>query len=84
MVHCPECAAALDIDEDDVEEGETLTCPECEVDLEVVSTHPLDLNVIPEEDDEEDEEDDLDEEDDEDEDEDLDDEGDDENDNGFY
>ena len=30
MVRCPECAAAIDVDEDEVEEGEILACSECE------------------------------------------------------
>lgn len=61
MVKCPECAAVLDVDEDEVEEGEILSCPECEVELEVVQTHPVLLNVITDEDldyDEEEEEED--------------------------
>ncbi len=55
MVRCPECAAAIDVDEDEVEEGEILSCPECEVELEVVQTHPVQLNVISDEEDEEEE-----------------------------
>lgn len=51
MVRCPECAAALDVDEDEVEEGEILNCPECEVELEVVQTAPVHLNVISDEED---------------------------------
>ncbi len=56
MVHCPKCAAALDVDEDEVEEGEILSCPECEIDLEVVQTQPVKLNVISDEDELEEEE----------------------------
>jgi uncharacterized protein YbaR (Trm112 family) len=37
------------VDEDEVEEGEILACPECEIELEVVQTHPVHLNVISEE-----------------------------------
>lgn len=43
---CPECDTLLDIDEDDVEEGETVTCDECGTELEVVSTEPLHLSVV--------------------------------------
>ena len=43
---CPECDNLLDIDEDDVEEGETVTCDECGTELEVVSTEPLHLSVV--------------------------------------
>ncbi len=53
MVRCPECAAEIDVDEDEVEEGEILNCPECEVELEVVQTHPVHLNAISEEEEEE-------------------------------
>lgn len=56
MLKCPECAAVLDVDEDEVEEGEILNCPECEVELEVVQINPVHLNVISDEADAEDDE----------------------------
>ena len=56
MVRCPECAVEIDLDEDEVEEGEILNCPECEAELEVVQTHPVHLNVISEDDEEEEKE----------------------------
>jgi hypothetical protein len=52
------------VDEDEVEEGEILSCPECETELEVSQTHPVALNPISDDLDE-DEEDDVAEEDDE-------------------
>lgn len=55
MALCPECDATIDIEDDEVEEGQTLDCPECGVELEVVSTNPVELNAIVEEDDEEEE-----------------------------
>ena len=55
MVRCPECAVEIDLDEDEVEEGEILNCPECEAELEVVQIHPVHLNVISEDDDEDEE-----------------------------
>jgi alpha-aminoadipate/glutamate carrier protein LysW len=55
MVKCPKCDAEVDLDEDEVEEGEILSCPECDVELEVVQVHPVQLNVISEEDEEEEE-----------------------------
>lgn len=56
MPHCPECEALVDVDEDEVEEGEVVSCPECGVDLEVISTNPLELNLLEDEDEEEEEE----------------------------
>ncbi len=56
MAVCPECEASLDIEAEDVEEGQVLDCPECGAELEVVSTHPLELNLLEERDDEEEEE----------------------------
>lgn len=53
MAKCPECGALIDFEEDEVEEGETFSCPECAVDLEVVNTHPLELDVIEDEEEEE-------------------------------
>jgi hypothetical protein len=45
------------VDEDEVEEGEILSCPECESELEVTQTHPVHLNPISDDlDDEDDEE----------------------------
>jgi len=47
----------VDVDEDEVEEGEILACPECETEMEVVQIHPVKVNAISEDDDDEDEED---------------------------
>ncbi len=47
---CPECDNPLDIDVDDVEEGEIIQCDECGIDLEVVSSDPLELAPVDEED----------------------------------
>jgi alpha-aminoadipate/glutamate carrier protein LysW len=56
MAYCPECEAAIEV-EDDVEEGVTLDCPDCGAELEVVGTNPIELNIVSngEEEDEEDE-----------------------------
>jgi alpha-aminoadipate carrier protein LysW len=40
---CPECDNLLDVDEDEVEEGDTITCDECGADLEIISTDPLQI-----------------------------------------
>ena len=63
MVLCPECETDLDIEEDDMEEGDVVSCSECGSDFEVVTTNPLELNKVEdeEEDDEDEEEDEEDE-----------------------
>jgi alpha-aminoadipate carrier protein LysW len=63
MVRCPDCSANIDLDEDEVEEGEIMSCPECESELEVVSKSPVQLNSLGDEDEDEDEEEELEEED---------------------
>ena len=60
MVVCPECDTNIDVDEDEMDEGEIVSCPECGSDFEVVTTEPLELSKVEdeyEEDDEEEEED---------------------------
>ena len=56
MVLCPECDSNLDVEEDDVDEGEVISCPECGTDFEVVTVSPLELKAVDEEKYEEDEE----------------------------
>jgi len=56
MVICPECEGDLDIEEDEVDEGEIVSCPECGTDFEVVGIEPLELTRVEEEEEEEDEE----------------------------
>jgi alpha-aminoadipate carrier protein LysW len=43
MVTCPVCEGAIDVDEEDVDEGDSLSCDECGADLKVVSKDPLEL-----------------------------------------
>jgi hypothetical protein len=43
------------LDEDEVEEGEIVGCPECDVELEVTQTHPVHLIVLSEDEEEEEE-----------------------------
>lgn len=52
MVYCPECESDLDIEEDEVDEGEVVSCPECGTDFEVVTTNPIELKVVEEEEEE--------------------------------
>ena len=43
MVLCPECDAEIDVDEGDVDEGDSLSCDECGAGLKVISVSPLEL-----------------------------------------
>ncbi len=48
MVLCPECETDLDVDDEEVDEGEVVSCPECGMEFEVVTTNPLELKAIEE------------------------------------
>ncbi len=56
MPSCPECENELDIELDEVEEGDVVACEECGTEYEVVGVEPLELARIDEdlEDDDED------------------------------
>jgi alpha-aminoadipate/glutamate carrier protein LysW len=62
MVICPECENELDIEEDEVDEGEIVSCTECGSDFEVVAIEPLELTRVEDEDEDDDDDDDDDEE----------------------
>lgn len=55
MGYCPECDAEIPEEFEDV--GEIITCPECGVDLEVISLDPVEFDLAPVDDEDEDEED---------------------------
>ena len=55
MVTCPVCEGAIDVDEVDVDEGESLSCDECGAALKVVSKDPLELESADDLEDEDDE-----------------------------
>lgn len=58
MVNCPLCDAALDFDEEELDEGDELTCEECGEMVRVSSKDPLELEAVDDgDDDDEDEED---------------------------
>jgi alpha-aminoadipate carrier protein LysW len=57
MVNCPNCEAVLEIDQEDLDEGDTITCDECGADLTVTGLDPLDVELTEEEEEEEDDED---------------------------
>lgn len=69
MINCPKCDAAIDVDEEDLDEGDPLTCEECGANLNVTGVSPLELSPEKEDDDDfEDDDDDDDPDEDEDED----------------
>ena len=60
MVNCPNCDAVIDLDVEELDEGDTLTCDECGTDLSVTGLDPLELETSEDEDEDEEEEDDED------------------------
>ena len=64
MVKCPLCNAALDFDEEELDEGDELTCEECGEMIRVSSKDPLELEGVDDDDEDEDEDDDDDDDDD--------------------
>jgi alpha-aminoadipate carrier protein LysW len=61
MVNCPLCDAVIDVDEEELDEGDSLLCEECGANLNVSGVSPLELSKD-KGDDEEDEDEDEDEE----------------------
>jgi lysine biosynthesis protein LysW len=55
MVNCPLCDAEIDVEEEDLDEGDQLSCDECGATLNVSSVDPLELESNDEDDDEDDE-----------------------------
>ena len=53
MSYCPECEAVIDEEFEDV--GEVFPCPECGVELEVISIDPVEFDLAPVDDEEDDE-----------------------------
>jgi alpha-aminoadipate carrier protein LysW len=70
MVSCPKCDAAIDVEEEELDEGDVLSCDECGASLTVASVNPVELGPEDEDDDEDDFDFDEDEEDEDEEDED--------------
>jgi alpha-aminoadipate carrier protein LysW len=51
--YCPECEAVIDEEFEDV--GEVISCPECGVELEVISVDPVEFDLAPIDDEDDDE-----------------------------
>ena len=64
MVNCPKCDASIDVEEEELDEGDVLSCDECGASLTVASVNPVEL-TSEDEDEEEDEDFDYDEDEDE-------------------
>lgn len=56
MPTCPECENSLDVEEDEIEEGDVVSCEECGTEYEVVGVEPLELSRVGDEDDEDEDE----------------------------
>ncbi|WP_109487119.1 hypothetical protein [Occallatibacter savannae] len=54
MTSCPECESDLDIDVEEVEEGDVVACGECGTEYEIVGVEPLELSKVEDEIDEDD------------------------------
>lgn len=63
MVICPECDSEIDVDESEVDEGESISCDECGAELKVIGTNPLELELADEVDEDDEDDDDFDDED---------------------
>ncbi len=53
MIACPVCDADIDVEEDELDEGDTISCNECGADVRVLSVDPLELEPLEEDEDEE-------------------------------
>ena len=45
MVMCPECDSEIDLEEEDMDEGDVLSCDECGASLTVLGKNPLELEA---------------------------------------
>ena len=52
MVTCPECDMHIDVDEEELDEGDLITCEECGAELKVLGLNPLELESADEEEEE--------------------------------
>ena len=60
MIHCPLCNAEIDVDEEELDEGDSLICEECGANLNVSGVSPLELTPDSDDDDDDDDDDDED------------------------
>ena len=58
MINCPLCATEIDVDEEELDEGDSLICEDCGANLSVSSVSPLELTPDDDDDGDDDEDDD--------------------------
>jgi len=46
MSRCPECDSDLELDDYDLDVGETVNCPECSVELRLVKSDPVEVELV--------------------------------------
>jgi len=56
MPSCPECENNLNVEVDELEEGDVVACDECGTEYEVVGVEPLELTRVDADDEDEDDE----------------------------
>ena len=56
MPNCPECEYELDLELDEVDEGDVVACEECGTEFEIVGIDPLELSRMDDDFDDEDDE----------------------------
>jgi alpha-aminoadipate/glutamate carrier protein LysW len=56
-IKCPACDGVIDADEEEIDEGDSISCDECGAVLKVLSTDPLELESAEEVEEEEEEDD---------------------------
>lgn len=57
MVNCPKCDAVIDVDEEELDEGDSLICEDCGANLNVSGVSPLEISPEVETADDDDDED---------------------------
>jgi lysine biosynthesis protein LysW len=46
MTRCPECESDLELDDYELDVGETINCPECAVELKVLTGDPITVALV--------------------------------------
>jgi lysine biosynthesis protein LysW len=49
MANCPDCESDLELDGYDLDQGETIHCPECSAELRIASLDPVTVVAVEEE-----------------------------------